>query len=380
MNNPFVLEPYVPKNLFCDRKNELNLLLYYIKNRANVTLISPRRYGKTGLIFRTFDEIMDSTGSPTNKKIDCYYVDIYSSRNLEGFVSLLTEAVMKVLKKKSLIGKFLNVIGTVRPTLSYDPFTNSTQVSYTFVNDQQRKQTLKSILEFLEGQSHRVVIAIDEFQQIREYEDDVDMEALLRTYIQPLQNVHFIFCGSKKHVMVNMFTDATRPFYESTQCIYLAPIEHDVYKEFIRDMFLRGKKQITDDAIELVLEWTLSHTFYTQSLCYHLFMLGGKNIDVDDVYRTASVILAQQANTFMEQRNLLTVGQWKFLTAVAKETLLHQPTSSEFLHKYKLGSGSAAMRMLNALVDKEMILVENTTDGPVYRLYNVFLLRWLQRQ
>ena len=375
MENPFILEPHVPKEYFCDRTEDLNLLLYYLTNKANVTLISPRRYGKTGLIYRAFDELKDR-----KQDVECFYVDVYSSKNLDGFISLLTESVLKVLKKKSFIEKFLEVIGSIRPTLSYDPFTNSTSVSYTFVSQQQRQQTLKNILEYLDRQSHPVVVAIDEFQQIREYEDDVNMEALLRTYIQPLQNVHFIFCGSKKHVMINMFTDASKPFYESTQCMFLEPINHEVYKEFIREMFSRGSKTPTDEALELILEWTCGHTFYTQTLCYHLFMMCRSKVEVKDVYVAAAMILRQRENTFMEQRNLLTDGQWRFLTAVAKEGILTRPTASEFLQKYKLGSASAATRMLNALVDKEMIMVNTSIDGNSYRVYNVFLSRWLEKQ
>lgn len=375
MTNPFILEPHVPKELFCDREEEQKLMLYYLQNNANITLISPRRYGKTGLIYRVFDEI-----KTMHDDIDCYYVDIYSSHSLGGFVALLTEAVMKSLKKKAFIEKFLNVLGAIRPTLSYDPFTNSTQVSYTFVNDSQKTQTLKSILEFLEGQKHKVVVAIDEFQQIREYEDDVNMEALLRTYIQPLQNVHFIFCGSKKHVMTNMFTDATKPFYESTQCIFMEAISHDVYKDFIRDMFAMGGKEIGNDVIEMILDWSYRHTFYTQTLCYHIYMRSRKMVDVKDFYEAVTMILKQRESTFLEQRNLLTAGQWKFLVALAKEGVLSKPNSSAFLNRHNLGSASAATRMLNSLMEKELILSETSLEGTTYRVYNVFLSRWLAMQ
>lgn len=375
MNNPFILEPNVPKEFFCDRQEEQNAMLYDLTNRANITLISPRRYGKTGLIFRVFDEI-----EHTIENTKCFYVDIYSSHDIDGFISLLTESVMKVLSKKRLIERFFNIIGAIRPTLSYDPFTNSTQVSYTFSSEVQKRQTLKSIFEFLDSQDYQSIIAIDEFQQIREYDNGDDMEAILRTYIQPLKNVHFVFCGSKKHIMTEMFTDARRPFYESTQCLHLKSIDHDIYKDFIIHNFKKGNIIISNDIVEMILDWTYGHTFYTQTLCHYLYRKCRKEVKMEDFYDITSMLLRQREDTFLEQRNLITKGQWQFLKAVAKEGILTKPTSSAFLQKYNFGGASIVTRMLNALIEKELILSTATAEGNTYRVYNVFLSRWLEKQ
>lgn len=118
------------------------------------------------------------------------------------------------------------------------------QVTFTFQLDEQRKLTLKSIFDFLEKQEKQIILAIDEFQQIREFKEK-NTEALLRTYIQQMHHVKFIFCGSKKHLMADMFTNAKKPFYESSRTIHIDRIDSEKYKEFITHLFQRAKKTLT---------------------------------------------------------------------------------------------------------------------------------------
>jgi hypothetical protein len=206
------------------------------------------------------------------------------------------------------------------------------------------------------------------------------MEALLRSYIQPLRNVQFIFCGSKKHLMTEMFTDARSPFYESTRCLYLEKIDRDVYAEFIIRMFEKGKKIITSDALDFILNWTKLHTFYTQSLCNHLFIKGGRNIGKEDAFLSASQILKENEQTFIQWRDLLTSNQWNYLKAVAKEQSVEKPFATQFIQKYNIGTSANSQRLLEALIDKELILADSTLKGVSYSVYNVFLSRWLEKQ
>lgn len=370
IENPFVLEPYYSKEYFCDREEETALLHELLSNRQNVTLISPRRYGKTGLIYRLFDDFKES------KDYDCYYVDIYSASSLDDFIRLLSEAIVNVLKKETLINRFMNMLGAIRPIISLDVTSGKYSLTYSIQNIEQKQLTLKTILNFLENEKRTVILAIDEFQQIREFED-VRMEALLRTYIQPLHNVRFIFCGSKKHMMINMFTDATSPFYESTECVFLNRIEKEKYKLFIRQMFALGSMTIDDDALDTIMEWTFGHTYYVQYMCNRLYALHKAHIDCTLVNQTIYKILKQRENSYLERRNLLTKGQWNFLKAIACEGVMTKPTSSAFLNKYSLGAPSSAKKTLQALIDKELVLETTTIDDNSYRIYNVFFMRWL---
>ncbi|HCN54092.1 MAG TPA: ATPase [Prevotella sp.] len=372
-DNPFILEPYRSKELFCDREKESSRLIEDVENGRNVTLISPRRLGKTGLILRTFDEI-----ASRKLKIKTVYADISSASNLDDFIRLLSEAVVSVLKENSKISKFFKSLGGIRPLISYNPVTGQPQLSITWQSNEEKAMTLKSLLNYLEGSGTTVLVAIDEFQQIREFQD-VNMEALLRTYIQPLGNVHFIFSGSRKHVMSDMFTNAKSPFYESTIFMNLGKLDKAVYSRFITDMFNKGGKEIEPSDIEYIIEWTEDYTFYTQALCNTVFMISGDKVGRNDVNNAIVRILESNQDRFLEIRRLLTAQQWNVLTAVAREGSVSRPTATSFLKKNALPSGASVLRAINSLVDKEMLLATTTPDGLTsYSVYNVFLSKYLK--
>ena len=372
MENPFILSPYEGKEFFCDREKEAAAIIDDLNNGVNVTLISPRRFGKTGLIYRVLDEL--SRVKPTTVRCYC---DIYPADGLEAFVKLFSEAIVRSVKVEAAIKKFFSVLGGIRPLLSYDPITGSPQVSITYQNDGQKLDTLRNIFDFLGSQKKKFVVAFDEFQVVRDFKG-VNMEALLRTYIQPLKNVRFIFCGSKKHVMADMFVNEKNPFYESTHVVYLEKLDREIYGTFIESLFKKSRRRIEPDALSFILEWTRCHTFYTQCLCHRLFRNADKKIDITDVKKACAQILQEGAPGYIERRNLLTDKQWQFLKAVAKEGSVEQPTAGGFINKYRLGTGAAVKRMVESLVEKELLLETLSLEGRSYSVYNVFFSRWLE--
>lgn len=372
LKNPFILEPYQSKAYFCDREKETEEIIRNITNGRNTTLISPRRLGKTGLIFRVFDEMM-----ARKLPYETIYCDISDTLSLEEFIKVISDAVVSKLEKQQKITAFFKTLKSVRPLLGIDPLTGSPQVSFTFADDSQKQSTLKEVMDYLERYPQKVVLAIDEFQQIREY-NDVNMEAVLRKHIQHLHNVRFIYCGSKKHTMTDMFTNAKKPFYESTSFSYLSKLPVPVYSAFIREKFESAGKTIDDDSIRFIIEWTKDHTYYTQRLCNEVFSLSGNVIVRNDIVTAIQSILDSERDRFQEIRRLVTRSQWKMLEALAKEGSVSQITSSAFLSKYKISSGPTALRNIKALMDKELVLVTTTDDGTSYSVYNVFLSRYLE--
>ena len=371
--NPFILEPYRNRELFCDRELETRQIVDYLSNGRNVTLISPRRLGKTGLIYRVFEEIAANCSD-----IDTFYVDISSSQCVEDFIKLLSESVVSVLNKQNKISAFFKAIGGLRPLITYDAVTGAPEVSMIYRNDKDKELTLKGIFQYLETHKRKVVVAIDEFQQIREYEG-VSMEALLRSYIQQLHNVRFIFCGSKKHTMTDIFSNAKKPFYESTTFVPLGKLDIPTYEAFIQRLFGNGGKLIGAENVRQIIDWTRDHTFYTQTLCNELYLSCSQYISSTDILAAEARIIAANRDRFLELQRLLTPAQWRLMTAIAKEESVSHPTSVSFIQKYRLGSGASVSKNVKSLVEKELILAENGEDGVSYSVYNVFLSRYLEK-
>lgn len=374
MDNPFIVNNYKSKDLFCDREEELQLMLRNCINQTNMTLISQRRLGKTGLIFRLFDEIKVSYPN-----IQTIYVDIFASDNIDGFIKLFAEAALSAIPEKSTLGKRLvNYIRSFRPLITYDTLTGQPQMQISYQTAHEKEYTLHGIFDFLDGQNIPIVIAIDEFQQIREYPEQ-NIEALLRTYIQQCKNLTFIFSGSKKHIMADIFANERKPFYSSTTFVSLGKISEEPYAAFIRQLFGSGKRSITDEALRFVLDWTQRVTYYTQQLCHTLYANGKKTIGLAEVKSTCNQLLKQNEAVYLQYRQMLPDKQWNYLIAVAKEGGVRQITASDFLKRNKIAGASASRQMADALVEKGLLHAEATLEGVVYSVDDIFFSHWLER-
>lgn len=339
-----------------------------------MTLISQRRLGKTGLIFRLFDEIKVSYPN-----IQTIYVDIFASDNIDGLIKLFAEAALSAIPEKSTLGKRLvNYIRSFRPLITYDTLTGQPQMQISYQTAHEKEYTLHGIFDFLDGQNIPIVIAIDEFQQIREYPEQ-NIEALLRTYIQQCKNLTFIFSGSKKHIMADIFANERKPFYSSTTFVSLGKISEEPYAAFIRQLFGSGKRSITDEALRFVLDWTQRVTYYTQQLCHTLYANGKKTIGLAEVKSTCNQLLKQNEAVYLQYRQMLPDKQWNYLIAVAKEGGVRQITASDFLKRNKIAGSSASRQMADALVEKGLLHAEATLEGVVYSVDDIFFSHWLER-
>lgn len=372
--NPFSIKEYKGKNYFCDREAELEKILTNIKNGIDTTLVSPRRMGKTGLIYRLFEQI-NETGD-----VETIYVDIYPARSLSDFVKLLAEAILLKFPEKTSIGKlFIEFIKGFKPLIGYNAITGEPQIQISYQSDQEKEYTLQGLFRFLDVQDTKIVLAIDEFQQITDFPEK-NIEALLRTYTQQLENIRFIFCGSRKSMMIDLFSNAKRPFYASTQYLVLDKIDLSSYKAFITDKFTESDILIEDDALDYILLWTRQHTFYTQSVCNMVYSMDEKIVNIQLVKRACNDLLKRNEAVFFQFRQLLTSGQWNFLIAVAKEGEVTQLTAQKFIASYEIGTPANARRISRSLIEKELILETANKKGSKYQVYDVFLSRWLESE
>lgn len=368
--NPFIYEGYEGPDYFCDRIEETEKVIEHLKNGRNITLVSPRKIGKTGLICHAFDQI-----KRTNKDAICIYTDIFHTQNQYEFVHTLGRAIIqeRLLDRRNAMEKVLSFFSTWRPTVSFDPVTGSPNVSVT-IEKPHTEHTLKSIFDYLKQSGKEVYVAIDEFQAITDYPEK-GTEALLRSYIQFIHNVHFIFSGSKQHLMYEMFGSPRRPFYQSTAMMSLNPLHEEIYYDFADRFFKEKKKELSQEVFHQLYQQFDGYTWYMQSVLNRLYEREKRVTNYQQVWEAILVILADKRDQYQTLMTFLTDNQFALLKAIAKEGIVTQPQSNDFIRKHELPSASSISKALEMLQEKD--LVYRTQDG--YIVYDRFLDLWLRR-
>ena len=370
LENPFVYQGYEGPDYFCDRTEETENVISALKNGRNLTLISPRKIGKTGLIDHSFYQLKKD-----NKNAICIYVDIFSTKNLQEFVETLGRAVIEdaLEREKSFAAKVLDFFKGLRPTITPDLLTGMPTVSISVV-PVQAEYTLKSIFSHLNGLNKPVYLAIDEFQQITEY-PETGTEAMLRSYIQHIHHVKFIFSGSKKHLMEEMFCAPNRPFYQSTQLMSLEPLHEEIYYDFARKFFEAKKGSLSQQVFHNIYQRFDGYTWYLQAILNRLYEQE-KKVETDQQAADAILFhLNTMAPHYQMLTSFLTGNQFSLLKAIALEGTIQQPLGNEFIKRYELPSTSSVKSALAVLLDKD--LVYQTPEG--YIVYDRFLGLWLKR-
>ena len=370
--NPFISAGYREPAYFCDRKEESKQLTQLMLNGANVTLFAIRRLGKTGLIHHLFYPYRK------NSKIVCIYIDILATNNLAEFTNQLATAIYNRFPPQKTLGKkIMDLFQRFRPVISFDELTGIPSLSLTIQTTAQNENTIGQIFQFLDEQNIKVVFAIDEFQQILEYPEK-NTEAILRTQIQFLKNISFIFCGSNQKMMHEIFNSAKRPFFASCTNISLGFINENEYKTFILKKFNENDRTITDECLDFICKFTQLHTFYTQYFCFILFSKNKKENTIEDARETALNILQLNESSYFQYKNLLTTSQWNILCAIAKEEKVYQPQSKKFVTTYQLGTPGLVKKGMDALLKKEIIFYNSGVETPYYEVYDKYLMRWIQ--
>ena len=366
-NNPFVLVGYEGPEYFCDRVAETKALIRALVNGSNVTLLSPRRYGKTDLISNVFHALAKKGEHET------IYLDLFGTQNLADFTNALANAVLgrlnTPLEKTGDIAKRL--IKRLRPTISYDTMSGNPSLSFD-ISAKSPQSTLAQIFDYIKTRGHKIVIALDEFQQIGEYPEK-GVEATLRGYVQ-FSPARFIFAGSKQHIMREMFTSPKRPFYQSTFMMPLDVIEEGAYYKFANGFFSEKGRRISKEIFHELYTRFDGITWYLQAMLWEFY---ADDADITDIDQLDAVISRRVKACEYDQQRVMTIlppGARRLLRAIAAERKVKEPQSGSFVAKYGLRAASSVKTSLDMLVEKE--LVYPTPDG--YVIYDRLMAEYLR--
>jgi len=364
--NPFYYGGAVKGSHFCNRIDEINELSNDIYSGLNILIYAPRRFGKTSFILKTLEKLK------SNNDIKYIFLDIFHISTVDEFINLYFNAIANSLEKPiDKVIKFFKDIIQIRPNINVKFDSNGNPTFFLSLTNENKTQTLIEVLNipFKLANDKKIVIVFDEFQQIT----FLDIEAKLRSVIQMHSNkISYIFSGSKKSILYNMFFDKNRAFYKSAKHFNLKEIKKQDWINFITLNFSKTNKQIDLQYIENILSITKGFPYYTQQFAYELWAKTIKTVNKDIFDDTLKTIMEREGDLFNIEWENLTLNQQKALKIIIEKNGKNL-YDEEYLVKYKLKIGSL-QTALKGLIQKDII---DKVDGRYY-LQDPLLEYWLK--
>lgn len=367
IENPFITYGYESAAYFCDRRDETRLLISQLTNGNHVALISPRRMGKTGLLHHCFVQ------PEIQQRYYTFLIDIYATKNLQDMVYQMGRCIVNRLKSKGLdaIDRFLQFVSSLRTGITFDGQGNASW-NLGLGDIKSPSFTLEEIFNYLNAADKHCIVAIDEFQAINDYPEQ-NVEALLRTYVQDCRNAVFVFSGSQKRMMSEMFSSPARPFYQSTSFMFLKPVELSEYEAFAKHHFDLGNKQIADGVVKAIYDRFDGTTWYLQKVLNQIYATTDHAL-VDDVDKAVNQIICQNEEAYKDTLFQLTSRQRDLLVAIGREGKAKQITGMQFVKRHHLLSASSVQKSSQTLIEKQLL----THQQGIYEVYDKFMAEWLR--
>jgi len=370
--NPFIVTGKISPEYFCDRVEESARLIKSVVNGNNIVLISPRRMGKTGLIQYCYDKPELSENYYT------FFIDILHTSSLREFTYLLGREIYDTLlpRSRKMVAQFMQTVKSISGKFGFDPISGTPTFNISLGDIERPEYTLEEIFSYLASADRPCIVAIDEFQQVAKYPEK-NIEALLRTHIQKLSNGNFIFAGSERHLMQEMFLSSARPFYRSADMLELRAIPSEIYTEFIVRHFHTRNRRI--DAADVVRVYDLfeGHTFYIQKTFNEAFAdtSEGSECSIGTIRSAIDSIVMSNDTIFREILSNVPERQKELLYAIARDGNAERVTSAAFIRKHALSSASSIQSALNKLLTKNIV----TERNKVYSVTDKLFAMWINR-
>ena len=368
--NPFIVAGRIAPEYFCDRVAESARLVKVVTNGNNLVIISPRRMGKTGLIQFCYDK------PEIEKEYYTFFIDILHTSSLREFTYLLGKEIYETLipRSRKMARLFMQAMKSISGKFGFDPASGLPTFNLELGDIERPEYTLDEIFRYLDNADRRCIVAIDEFQQIAKYPES-NIEALLRTYIQRQANCNFIFAGSERHMMQEMFSSAARPFYNSADMMELKAIPKETYVEFVTGHFKKCQRRIEPGDVEKVYDLFKGHTYYIQKAFNEAFAdtPAGSECTTDTLQRAIEAMVVSNDTIFREILSNVPEKQKALLYAIAREGEAERITSADFIRRHSLTSASSVQSAMKKLLEKDMI----TETGKVFSVTDKLFGMWI---
>ncbi len=369
MEAPFIYGKMVEKKAFVNRVEDINVLTQNMKAQNNIILISPRRWGKTSLVQRTVKQLVSK-----DKNYKSCFIDIYKVQNENDFYKAFAEAIINATSGKidEAMDSVKNFFSAIVPKLSVNPDPNS-EISLS-MDWEEIKKSPDEILNLPESiakkKKIKLVICIDEFQNIGSFENPLAFQEKLRASWQYHQNVSYCIFGSKRHMMMELFGASEMPFYKFGSLMFLEKISTAHWAKYIQKEFKRTSKLISKEDATYLAEAVENHSYYVQQLAQLVWFRTAHKCTSEIVDLALDSLQLQLSMLYRQITDTLSKKQVNYLHALINDE--KELSSKATIEKYNLGTTGTVARVRSSLEDKDVLdyLHKNISfNDPVYRLW-----------
>jgi len=352
METPFVFGKLASGIFFTDRKNEIQLLKQNFLLGTNTILISPRRWGKSSLVKKATDELLS-----TEKSIKVVHLDMFNIRTEEEFYKSFSEKLFKAVSTKieELITNVQQFMKQWVPKISISP-DNQQEISFGLDWAGIKKQP-DEILNLSESiaveKGIKIVICIDEFQNISYFDDPLAFQKKIRSHWQKHENTSYCLYGSKRHMLMEVFTSPSMPFYKFGNLMFLEKIPTVYWKKFIQKRFKATGKSITKQQAGRIARLANKHPYYVQQLAQICWLMTINKLEEEVINQALESLVLQLSLLFQNITESLSTSQVNYLKAVLNDEKMF--SSKNTIEKYSLGTSANVVKIKRALINKELI-------------------------
>ena len=373
MPNPFYLQEVPVDAPFCNRAKELKELQSYAESGANVVLFSPRRYGKTSLVKRIQKTLAD-------KGVVTIFADFFGIASVDDVAMRLAKAVFAVTHNKDpLWKKALKTIRSFRPVLKPD-LEGGISLSVELSSDRRSglillEETMDSLADFIKTIDGPVHVALDEFQEIVILKEALQVEAVMRTRVQQKRCSYF-FIGSRRRILLGIFNERQRPFFQSAINYPLKTLPVDELVEFIAKQFTKNKRKCTQDMARELVSRVGCHPYYVQKAAFFIYELPGK-VTIEAIHQGIEKLFLSERPVFEATIQPLSPHQRLLLQALAYEPT-QKLLASDYIRNHRLGSVGGIQHSARLLEDLD--LIEKDKETGFWRVVDPVFAMWLKKQ
>lgn len=352
MNTPFVFGKIARSENFTDREKETALLVSNFNSLINTIIISPRRWGKSSLVAKAAE-----IATAQNDKLRICKIDLFNVRNEEHFYELLAQNVLKATSSKweDAVDSAKKFFSRLVPKIVLGgDMQNEISLDFDWAEIKKNPDEILDLAEHIAAEKgFRLVLCVDEFQNISEFDAPEYFQKRLRSHWQQHQHVSYCLYGSKRHMMLDVFTNSSMPFYKFGDLLFLEKIDTPSWIVFITEQFANTGKSITKEQSELIVHLADNHPYYVQQLAQQAWLRTAESCSEAIVYQAHTTIIEQLSLLFVTITESLTNNQINFLKAmIAGESAM---SSAGTIAKYRLGSSANITRSRKSLIEKDIL-------------------------